>query len=177
MKAQHRTIPDALKKWQNENLQALREYGRTIGQGNLQKYMLEHPEHQKKAFAKLLEKHPDHQREASIKSCLKQNGFTSFIEKRTEQHLLQKNILFEKQVRLLGICVVDFLVADGIPIFCDGCYWHACPNHHPDYTKQNFGAREHDRFIVEQLIQNGYNPIRLWEHEIKSNDFSKLEVI
>jgi G:T-mismatch repair DNA endonuclease (very short patch repair protein) len=177
MKSQHRTIPDALKKWQEENQQFLREWGRQYGAKYLQKYAQDHPEDGPRYLRKYILEHPEHQREASIKSCLKQNGFTSSIEKRVEQHLLQRNVMFEKQVKLLDICVVDFLLANGIPIFCDGCYWHACPDHHPEYTKQNFGARERDCFIVDQLIQNGYNPIRLWEHEIRNNDFSKLEAI
>jgi G:T-mismatch repair DNA endonuclease (very short patch repair protein) len=173
-------VINSLATWRKMYPARAKQVAEQTGRQNsnrLRNYVLEHPGHQKMAFAKLLEKHPNHQREASIKSCLKQNGFISSIEGRTEQYLLDKNIVYAKQVELLDICVVDFLLADGVPIFCDGCYWHACPDHHPEYTKQNFGARERDCFIVGQLIQNGYTPIRLWEHEIRNNDFSKLEAL
>jgi len=46
-------------------------------------------------------------------------------------------------------------------IFVDGCYWHACPIHHP---KRHKPISDNSR--IPYLSKCGYKVIILWEHEI-----------
>lgn len=42
-----------------------------------------------------------------------------------EDELIRRNIPYTKQVPLLGIALVDFLLPHDIVIQCDGDYWHS----------------------------------------------------
>lgn len=70
---------------------------------------------------------------------------------------------FIKQKRLKGTNFsVDFFIPSrNIAIECDGCYWHGCPEHYPDTTKQ-----EKDLNKNKLLASLGYRIIRVWEHDI-----------
>jgi len=55
-----------------------------------------------------------------------------------------------------------------IAIFCDGCYWHACPDHHiHDCSK--FYKPHRDKYVTEELQKQGWLVLRYWEHEINGN--------
>ncbi|WP_318533302.1 MULTISPECIES: very short patch repair endonuclease [Actinoalloteichus] len=59
-----------------------------------------------------------------------------------------------------------------VAVFVDGCFWHGCPRHHTvAKTNAEYWAekvrrnRERDRETDRLLIEAGWRPLRLWEHE------------
>jgi len=96
------------------------------------------------------------------------------IEIKTQEYLLQHNISFLTHPIMLELFQADILIPDqSIVIECDGCYWHACPTHYPN--SPNSSRKNRDERRTEMLIKRGYTVIHIWEHEINSGDFSKLE--
>jgi len=62
----------------------------------------------------------------------------------------------------IGVYKVDvFLPSYNLVLFVDGCYWHACPTHHP--TRKRPGS---DNSRGPYFRAGGYNIEFLWEHEI-----------
>jgi len=65
-------------------------------------------------------------------------------------------------------------------IFVDGCFWHGCPYCQRQLPKTNavYWAKkikrniELARFYNQQLEQDGWKVVRVWEHE-----FSDLEIL
>ncbi len=59
-----------------------------------------------------------------------------------------------------------------VAVFVDGCFWHACPEHGRQPTK-NVGywspklqrTADRDRLNTARLEANGWKVIRAWEHE------------
>ena len=63
-----------------------------------------------------------------------------------------------------------------IAIFIDGCFWHKCPVcFQVPETRKEFWIKkiqsnvERDKKVNEQLKINGWNVIRIWEHEIRKD--------
>jgi DNA mismatch endonuclease (patch repair protein) len=59
-----------------------------------------------------------------------------------------------------------------VAVFVDGCYWHACPDHHHmpavnvDYWTGKVARNvARDRDTDEQLLAAGWQVLRFWEHE------------
>lgn len=60
-----------------------------------------------------------------------------------------------------------------VAIFCDGCFWHGCPDHgqRPEirnasyWTPKIAGNRERDARHQADLEGNGWLVLRFWEHE------------
>ena len=59
-----------------------------------------------------------------------------------------------------------------VAVFLDGCFWHGCPEHHTvAATNAGFWAtkvdtnRRRDRDTDERLVEAGWLPLRVWEHE------------
>lgn len=169
----------ALAKWRKENPELFKQQSREV----FQKWRDENPKLSKRIsrenFTKWREENPEvfiqHQRRAAIQSCIKQSNSPSSIERYTETFLLDNGVNFEKQVPLFNTCVTDFYIPEyNTAIFCDGCYWHACPEHCSNSIPH---IRERDKFVTDFLTGKGFGVIRSWEHEILENDFSKLEGI
>lgn len=62
-------------------------------------------------------------------------------------------------------------------IECDGCYWHGCPICNKNLNGFQEEQIKEDRARTNELLEKGYNVIRLWEHDIKKmelNDFMNL---
>jgi DNA mismatch endonuclease (patch repair protein) len=65
----------------------------------------------------------------------------------------------------LGPFLVDaFVPTLNLVVFVDGCYWHACPAHHPTAKKPRS-----DNSRIPYLTKCGYKVAVLWEHEIESD--------
>lgn len=72
-----------------------------------------------------------------------------------------------------------------IAVFIDGCFWHRCPNHcrlpasNKDYWNSKIERnRIRDKKTSKALREKGWTVIRIWEHEIKTNEFNrKLNLI
>ncbi len=59
-----------------------------------------------------------------------------------------------------------------VAVFVDGCFWHACPQHatapkaNADWWRQKLeGNRERDHDTDRLLLDQGWLPVRVWEHE------------
>jgi very-short-patch-repair endonuclease len=78
------------------------------------------------------------------------------IEKVIEFALLDRAIVYQKQVPLCGITVVDFLLPDyRFVIYCDGTFWHA------DEDAKRRDARQN-----QILTAHGYTVFRFSEADI-----------
>lgn len=68
-----------------------------------------------------------------------------------------------------------------IAVFVDGCFWHGCPIHH---TKANANAtfwsqkvtanRQRDADTNEKLLEAGWIPFRVWEHDDPAEAVERL---
>jgi len=88
------------------------------------------------------------------------------IELKIEQELVNRGINFKKQVPLCKISRVDFHLSEQkIVVYADGCYYHGCPTHHPEWVK----SKERDANQNKILTENGYKVYRFWECEINKN--------
>jgi DNA mismatch endonuclease (patch repair protein) len=61
-----------------------------------------------------------------------------------------------------------------IALFIDGCFWHKCPVcfQEPETRKEFWMKKiqsniDRDKKVDEQLKNDGWTVIRIWEHEIK----------
>jgi DNA mismatch endonuclease, patch repair protein len=59
-----------------------------------------------------------------------------------------------------------------IAVFVDGCFWHSCPLHlHMPVANAEWWAVKlasivaRDRDTDSHLLENGWIPLRVWEHE------------
>ena len=70
-------------------------------------------------------------------------------------------------------CIPDILVGM-VAIFMDGCYWHNCKE--CGFEGRNPKA-DRDPFITSALQALGYTVVRIWEHELKGEDWkAKLAI-
>jgi DNA mismatch endonuclease (patch repair protein) len=59
-----------------------------------------------------------------------------------------------------------------VAIFLDGCFWHGCPEHHTQATRNSEywqtkvrRNRERDLDTTARLTEEGWLVLRFWEHE------------
>ena len=64
-----------------------------------------------------------------------------------------------------------------VAVFVDGCYWHGCPNHFtPPKTNTDWWTEKiqdnvaRDVRNTQALEARGWNIMRFWEHELKTNE-------
>lgn len=60
-------------------------------------------------------------------------------------------------------------------VFLDSCYWHGCPKHlrmpssNVEYWQNKIKRNKtRDRRQSSELKKNGWNVVRVWEHELKT---------
>lgn len=63
-----------------------------------------------------------------------------------------------------------------LAIFVDGCFWHGCPNccrmpsSNSIYWKNKIDKNtQRDIFVTQALLEQSWNVIRFWEHEVVHN--------
>ena len=66
-------------------------------------------------------------------------------------------------------------------VFVDGCFWHGCPQHatwpktRAAFWKNKIETnRARDRRVNSALRKRGWIVVRVWQHELKRRDESKL---
>jgi DNA mismatch endonuclease, patch repair protein len=71
-----------------------------------------------------------------------------------------------------------------IAIFIDGCFWHKCPvcfqepeNRKEFWMKKIRSNIERDKKVNEQLKNDGWTIIRIWEHQIRKKPEDSLRKI
>lgn len=63
-----------------------------------------------------------------------------------------------------NLCYPDLVFRKyAIAVFWDGCYWHECPDHHPNSHRGKVRAK--DARQVELLKESGWLVLRFWEHQ------------
>jgi len=89
------------------------------------------------------------------------------IEQKIAIELTKRGIYFQQNVGLCNVANVDFYLPEyRIVIECDGCYYHNCLIHYPEYHKDTGEADERKTKI---LTYNGFNVYRFWEHDINKS--------
>jgi len=107
--------------------------------------------------------------EIKIQEFLKQLGIEFFTH------------FYIKDIRNKYRCDIFIPVQDGIlqriVIECDGDYWHGNPEIFLDekLTEKIIKQREIDDTRTKQLIEKGYNVLRIWENEIKRITLNNFE--
>lgn len=68
-----------------------------------------------------------------------------------------------------------------LAVFVDGCFWHACPlgckplpKHNPFWRHKIAGNVARDREVAETLRSKGWKVLRIWEHDLASNERAVL---
>ena len=68
-----------------------------------------------------------------------------------------------------------------LAIFVDGCFWHACPKHRTQpkgnaafWRKKISGNQIRDRLVSRTLRRNGWQVLRIWEHELVRRNEDRL---
>lgn len=89
---------------------------------------------------------------------------------------LHRKIPFSR--RTIDLAFVKAKVA----VFVDGCFWHYCPQHgtmpksNMDWWKEKLlGNVERDRDTDVRLLQCGWLPLRIWEHENAAEAAARIE--
>ena len=90
-------------------------------------------------------------------------------ERQVEARLQEQNKPYLKQLFISGISVDFYLPETKTVIFVDGCYYHNCTQHHPDNPFPDNTVR--DRAQDECLSRSGYQVVRIWEHDIRRENF------
>ncbi len=68
-----------------------------------------------------------------------------------------------------------------LAVFVDGCFWHGCPIHgtrpkqNAAFWRKKFSAnRARDRLVTRALRFNGWHVVRIWEHELRVKNETRL---
>ncbi|MFP4554852.1 MAG: very short patch repair endonuclease [Actinomycetota bacterium] len=74
------------------------------------------------------------------------------------------------------------LVRPRVAVFVDGCFWHSCPEHgtlpknNREWWRQKLsGNIERDRRKDAELLELGWTPLHIWEHEPVDQAADRLE--
>jgi DNA mismatch endonuclease, patch repair protein len=97
---------------------------------------------------------------------------------RSRLHRLGLRFRKDVLLRLDGARVRPDIVFAGarVAVFCDGCFWHRCPEHATDpktnaaYWMPKLAENvRRDREADRSLRVAGWTVVRVWEHEIGDN--------
>lgn len=100
----------------------------------------------------------------------------SKLEDIVTKKLWSKGVRFRKNVRgMVGtpdIAIQKYKVV----IFIDSCFWHFCPIHgrmpksNVEFWKKKLERnQERDKEVTKYYLDNGWNILRIWEHEIRED--------
>lgn len=102
--------------------------------------------------------------------------------KNTKIEVMVRNALRNKGIhnyrvnyRIKGTPDLVF-VKEKIAVFVDGCFWHKCPVCYSEpksniaYWRKKIAENvNRDRNADAELINQGWDVIRIWEHDVKNN--------
>jgi len=99
----------------------------------------------------------------------------SALENKVTKALWRMGFRFRKNVNLYGkpdIAIKKYKIV----IFIDSCFWHCCPLHGnmPKSNKEYWMSKlsrniSRDKEVNTYYLENGWNLLRMWEHEFKEN--------
>lgn len=98
------------------------------------------------------------------------------IEIKTGKALWNRGIRFRRNVSSL-YGKPDFAIKKyKVVLFIDGCFWHGCeyhgnmPKSNKEYWSKKLSRnKERDIEVTNHYISEGWNILRIWEHELKYN--------
>ena len=71
-----------------------------------------------------------------------------------------------------------------VAVFCDGCWWHGCPEHrtwpraNAEWWEEKIDANQRrDRDTNVRLTEAGWTVVRVWEHEDPVEAADRIEAI
>ena len=96
----------------------------------------------------------------------------SSIEVALRRELHRRGMRFRKNLRGLPGTPDIALTRAKLAVFCDGCFWHGCPDHgvlpkrNRRWWAEKLDAnRSRDLRKDEELRALGWQPVHVWEHE------------
>lgn len=103
---------------------------------------------------------------------LKIQGFLEQLQIEYIKHFYMKHIKSHYRCDI-------FIPSKNLVIECDGRWWHGDPRYYDQkaLTEKQKEQKIRDKLRTDQLVQQGYEVIRLWEDDIKNLDIIKFEKI
>lgn len=93
----------------------------------------------------------------------------SKLQKKFYDALSKADIQFEKEYLIKPKFYVDAAIPKAsIILQVDGCYWHGCPDHFPELSKQQEKQKARDRAQDKYLTGCGWTILRFWECKINN---------
>ncbi|MEB1809735.1 MAG: very short patch repair endonuclease [Bacillaceae bacterium] len=100
----------------------------------------------------------------------------SKLEEIVSKELWKRGIRYRRNVKTLkgkpDIAIKKYKVV----VFIDSCFWHGCPIHgnipktNRDYWVNKITRnKERDESVNAYYLENSWNVMRVWEHEIKED--------
>jgi DNA mismatch endonuclease, patch repair protein len=96
----------------------------------------------------------------------------SSLEMRLRRELHALGLRYRTHLRDLPGTPDIALTRAKIAVFCDGCFWHGCPDHgtlpknNREWWREKLeGNRERDLRKDQALLALGWLPIHVWEHD------------
>lgn len=100
----------------------------------------------------------------------------TIIEQKIAKELTKRGIYYQQNIGLCNIANVDFYLPEyRIVIECDGCYYHACPEH--GSPKHHQDASKIDARKTEVLRFHEFKVFRFWGHEINKSPEECINMI
>jgi very-short-patch-repair endonuclease len=111
----------------------------------------------------------DTQIEIKIQNYLKELNIEFFTHYYTKEinHAYQCDILIPVQNNINKKTIIE----------CDGDYWHGNPNKYILPNEFQLKQIEEDKTRTEELIDQGFRVIRLWESDIKQLNINTFQII
>lgn len=106
------------------------------------------------------------------------------IEVAFRKDLWQKGVRYRKNsAKYFGKPDV-LLKKHKIVIFLDSCFWHGCKKHGSiPVTRKKFWTekiernKERDKEVTKYYKKEGWNSIRVWEHNLNRNSMKEIEKV
>lgn len=116
---------------------------------------------------------------SKIMGCIRNKD--SGIEIAIRKLLYEMGYRYRKNYKKLPGKPDMVITASKLAIFVDACFWHGCPKHgklptsNRKFWREKIGNnKKRDRAINILLKKMGYKVLRIWEHQIKSENTEKL---
>ena len=97
------------------------------------------------------------------------------LEMTLRRRLWHSGLRYRLRPKLPGTPDLAFMRSK-VAVFVDGCFWHGCPQHHTfPVTNASFWRKklkrnmDRDRRVDRELLEMGWEVIRVWEHEVKED--------
>lgn len=118
-------------------------------------------------------------RNTALKNLNNQIGKKNSIERLVENYLSSLECTFKYNKIINSKYQYDFVINEKYLLEVQGDYWHANPLKYGD-GKKKLSERQmfkvsRDKDKKEYAIENGYKIFYIWESDIRSNDFSKID--